>query len=53
MEPVYMIIGQAAGVAAKMAIDGKIPLQDIDTITLTARLRSQRAVTEWKDPGSY
>jgi len=47
MEPVYMIIGQAAGVAAKMAIDGKVPVQDIDTTALTARLRNQRAVVEW------
>lgn len=47
MEPVYMIIGQAAGVAAKMAIEKKIPLQDIDPSALTARLRAQRAVMEW------
>jgi hypothetical protein len=50
MEPVYMIIGQAAGVAAKMAIDEKSAVQDIDTSTLTARLRNQRAVMEWTDP---
>lgn len=49
MEPVYMIIGQAAGVAAKLAIDGKSTVQDIDTTTLTARLRNQRAVAEWTD----
>jgi hypothetical protein len=48
MEPVYMIIGQAAGVAAKMSIDGKVPVHDIDTAALTARLRNQRAVMEWK-----
>jgi hypothetical protein len=47
MEPQYMIIGQAAGVAAKMAIDGGIPLQDIDTQALTAKLRGQKAVMEW------
>jgi hypothetical protein len=45
MEPQYMIIGQAAGVAAKMAIDAGVPLQDIDTRALAAKLRSQHAVT--------
>jgi hypothetical protein len=48
MEPVYMIIGQAAGIAAKMAVDGKTPVQDIDTSELTARLRGQGAILEWK-----
>ena len=48
MEPVYMIIGQAAGAAAKMAIDHKVPVQDIDTTALTARLHSQGAVMEWR-----
>jgi hypothetical protein len=47
MEPVYMIIGQAAGVAAKMSIDQKVAAQDIDTAALTAKLRNQRAVMEW------
>jgi hypothetical protein len=48
MEPVYMIIGQAAGVAAKMAVKGNTALQEIDTAALTASLRAQRAVTNWK-----
>src|SRR5205809_949688 len=47
MEPVYMIIGQAAGLAAKMAIDKRVAVQDIDTAALTARLRGQRAGMEW------
>jgi hypothetical protein len=46
MEPVYMIIGQAAGLAAKMAIDEESPVQDIDTSALTAKHRAQRAVIE-------
>lgn len=48
MEPVYMIIGQAAGVAGKMAIDEKVAVQEIDTAALTDSLRAQRAVMEWK-----
>ena len=52
MEPQYMIIGHAAGVAAKMAIDGHKAVQDIDTSTLTAKLKSQRAVMEWAPPAT-
>jgi hypothetical protein len=44
MEPQYMIVGHAAGVAAKMAIDRKQAVQDIDTRALAATLKSQRAV---------
>jgi hypothetical protein len=47
MEPQYMIIGQAAGVAAKMAIDAKRPVQEIDTAALVKKLRSQGAVMEY------
>ena len=48
MEPVYMIIGQAAGVAASMAMEGKDPLHGIDTAALTALLRSQGTILEWE-----
>jgi len=50
MEPQYMIIGQAAGVAAKLAIERRTAVQDVDTRALSARLREQRAVFEWKPP---
>jgi hypothetical protein len=47
MEPQYMILGQAAGVAAKMAMDAKAAVQAIDKTALTARLRAQGAVLEY------
>jgi hypothetical protein len=48
MEPQYMIIGHAAGVAAKMAITGGLAVQDVDPRALAAKLRSQRAVFEYE-----
>jgi hypothetical protein len=52
MEPQYMILGQAAGVAAHMAIAAKRPAQDIDTSALTAKLRSQGAIMQDPLPAS-
>ena len=46
MEPVYMILGQAAGVAAKMALDNRQAVQDVDTAALRARLAAQGVVFE-------
>lgn len=44
MEPVFMILGQASGVAASMAIDGKLSVQKVPADQLTAKLKSQKAV---------
>jgi hypothetical protein len=46
MEPQYMILGHAAGVAARMAIERGVAVQDVDNAALTARLKSQGAVFE-------
>ena len=47
MEPQYMIIGQAAGVAAAMAIQSGRPVQEIDTAALTKTLVGQGAILEY------
>jgi hypothetical protein len=44
MEPVYMILGQASGVAAALAIDGKTPVQKIPMAQLLTKLKAQKAV---------
>jgi hypothetical protein len=44
MEPQYMIIGQAAGVAASLAVQARKPVQDISISTLQQRLRQHNAV---------
>ena len=44
MEPQYMMMGQAAGLTASMAIQGNTAVQDIDVPALQAKLRSQKAI---------
>ena len=51
MEPQYMIIGQAAGVAAKLAIASGKSIQEIDTNALQARLKATGAVFEYLPSG--
>ena len=50
MEPQYMTIGQAAGVAAKLALEAGVAVQDLDARKLTDRLRQQGVIMEWKRP---
>ena len=47
MEPQYMMIGQAAGLAAKMALDEGLVVQDVDGVALSARLKERGAVYEY------
>jgi FAD dependent oxidoreductase len=44
MEPQYMIIGQAAGVSAALAIHGNTSLQDIAIPALQRELRQHGAI---------
>lgn len=49
MEPVFMILGQSAAVAASIAIDKKIPVQDITYETLQAELRKRGQILTIED----
>jgi FAD dependent oxidoreductase len=44
MEPVYMILGQASGVAAALAVDAKREVQKVDIAKLQAKLTAQKAI---------
>ncbi|MBR0717256.1 FAD-dependent oxidoreductase [Bradyrhizobium liaoningense] len=52
MEPQFMIIGQAAGVAAALAVRDRRPVQDIDVAKLQHELRKTRAVLSLGDEGA-
>ena len=49
MEPQYMIIGQAAGVAAALAVQGHSAMQDVSIPMLQQRLHKQGAVLHLSD----
>ncbi|MBK8094019.1 MAG: FAD-dependent oxidoreductase [Verrucomicrobiaceae bacterium] len=46
MEPVYMMLGQAAGVAAGIALNEKLPVQKVDTKKLRELLLKDGAVLD-------
>lgn len=46
MEPVYMALGQAAAVAATLAIESSVPVQSIDHRQLREQLRLERQVVD-------
>lgn len=47
MEPVFMMLGQAAGTAASLAIDAEVSVQDLPYPMLRQRLLSDGAILEW------
>jgi len=49
MEPVFMVLGQASGTAACLAIDAKTSVKRAPYQSLRARLISDGAVLEWKE----
>lgn len=49
MEPVFMILGQSAAVAASIAIDKKIPVQDITYESLQSELRKRGQILTIED----
>src|SRR5207302_7880549 len=49
MEPQYMILGQAAGAAAAMAIRRNIALQDVDAAQLTRTLVAHGTIIDFKE----
>jgi hypothetical protein len=47
MEPVFMILGQAAATAAAIAIGDKVPVQEVRYDKLRQRLLADRQILEW------
>lgn len=50
MEPVFMILGQSAAVAAGMALDENCAVQDVDYPELKKKLLDKGQVLEWTGP---
>jgi hypothetical protein len=50
MEPVFMILGQSATTAAIMAIDAKIPVQEVPYEKLSERLKADGQILEYTRP---
>jgi hypothetical protein len=53
MEPVFMIVGQSAATAAVLALDAKVPVQDLDYAALERRLRADKQVLEVTESGAH
>jgi hypothetical protein len=50
MEPVYMILGHASGVAAATAVRCRTSVQEVDGAAIRRRLREQGQIVDWLDP---
>lgn len=48
MEPVFMILGQAAATAAALAIDAAVPVQQVNYFALRERLKKDGQILVWK-----
>lgn len=51
MEPVWMILGESAGVAAAMTVDGDIPVQDVPYKKLRQKLEDLDQKLDREQPG--
>jgi hypothetical protein len=47
MEPVFMMISQSAGTAAAFAIDGQVPVQQVNYLELAAQLVADKQILNW------
>lgn len=52
MEPVFMILGQASGSAAAMAIDQGVSVQKVPYARLKERLLADKQLLEWTGPAA-
>jgi FAD dependent oxidoreductase/NPCBM-associated, NEW3 domain of alpha-galactosidase len=50
MEPVFMVLAQAAATAASLAIDAGVAVQEVGYAALRRQLLRDRAVLEWPPP---
>ena len=50
MEPVFMLLGQSAAMAAHMSLEKRANVQEIDVPALQARLRTDGQILKWTAP---
>lgn len=51
MEPQYMMLGQAAGLAAKLAVEAHVPVQKVDVHALQLTLVSEGTILQYSPSG--
>jgi hypothetical protein len=52
MEPVFMILGQSAAVAANIAIDKNCAVQDVDYEELKTKLEERKQILTLNQPAN-
>src|SRR5262249_51285312 len=50
MEPVFLVLGQSAATAAALAIDDRVPVQQVAYAKLRERLLRDKQVLDWTGP---